>query len=92
MQYMCLIRIVFYSYHYWHYWTAICSFFLFFLACFVYYVHSVDFFPARRYASAGTSYGPAPVCVTSQCSIERDERIDLLFVMKASFDQSHTVL
>jgi len=30
MQYMCLIRIVSYSYHYWHYWTAICSFFLFF--------------------------------------------------------------
>ena len=51
--------------------------------------------PARRYASAGTIYGPVyvSVCVyvclsvISRCSIERDERFNLLFGMAASFDQ-----
>ena len=42
--------------------------------------------PARRYASAGTSYGPVSVClsVTSWCSIETDERIELVFGTGAS--------
>ena len=35
----------------------------------------------------GTSCGP--VSVTSWCSVERDERINLVFGMKASFDQSY---
>ena len=30
--------------------------------------------------------------VTTGCSIKRDERINLLFGMMASFDQSYTVL
>ena len=40
---------------------------------------------ARRYASAGISYGPVSVCVrlclsvTSLCSIETDEQIGLVF-------------
>ena len=29
--------------------------------------------------------------VTSRCSIKRDERINLLFGIEASFDQSYTV-
>jgi len=48
------------------------------------------FLPARRYASAGTSYGPVTVSVsvTRRCSIERDERINPPFGTEASFDQS----
>jgi len=45
---------------------------------------SVLFLPARRYASAGTSYGPESVCLSvclclSQVgvTIETDERIEL---------------
>ena len=30
--------------------------------------------------------------VTSRCSIERDEQIDLVFGMQVSFEQSYTVL
>jgi len=37
--------------------------------------------PARRYASTDTSC--CPVSVTSRCSIERDERISLVFGMGA---------
>jgi len=57
-----------------------------------------QFSPARRYASACTSYGPVSVSVgvclsvclsvTSRCSINRDERINVVFGMWASFDQS----
>jgi len=49
--------------------------------------------PARRYASAGTSYDPVSVSlsVTSRCSVEVVGRIELVFDMKASFDQSYTV-
>jgi len=38
------------------------------------------FLPARRYARAGTSYGPVSVClsVTSRCSISMDGRIELV--------------
>ena len=54
------------------------------------------FLPARRYASAGASYGPVSmfVClsVSSQCSIETDGRIELVFGMLASFDLSYNVL
>ena len=51
------------------------------------------FLPARRYASAGTSYGPVSVClsVTSRCSIEVVGRIELVFGVDASFDQLYTV-
>ena len=48
-------------------------------------------FTARRYASAGTSYGPVSVSVTSRCSIESVERVNLVLGFKASFDQSYTV-
>ena len=52
------------------------------------------FLPARRYASAGTSYGPLSVClfVASRCSVKRAERINLVVGTRASFDQSYTVL
>jgi len=56
------------------------------------------FLPARRYASAGTSYGPVSVClslclsVTSRSSIQTAERIELVFGMGASFDLSYSVL
>jgi len=51
------------------------------------------FLPARRYASAGTSYGPVSVylSVTSRCSIERNERINFVFGMYAFFNQFYTV-
>jgi len=42
------------------------------------------FLPARRYASAGTSYGPVPVSVTSRCSIETDERLELVLAWELS--------
>jgi len=54
--------------------------------------------PARRYASAGTSYVPVSVCLsvclsdTRWSSIEIDERINVVFGMQASFDQSYTVV
>ena len=57
----------------------------------------VHFLPARRYASAGISCVPVSVClylsvsVTSRCSIETDGRIDLVFGMMSSFDQSYAV-
>jgi len=46
-------------------------------------IHVLEFFPARRYASAGTSYDPVSLCVclsvclsvTSPCSVETDKRI-----------------
>jgi len=47
--------------------------------------------PARRYASAGRGHGAVSVSVTSRRSIERDERVNLVFGMTASFDQSYTV-
>ena len=59
------------------------------------------FLPARRYASAGTSYGPLSVSVSvclsvclfvaSRCSVKRAERINLVVGTRASFDQSYTV-
>ena len=51
------------------------------------------FLPARRYVSAGISYGPVSVCVsvTSRCSVEVVGWIELVFGMEASFDQSYTV-
>ena len=52
--------------------------------------------PERRYASAGTSYGHVSVSVclsvTSWSSIESDERIGLVFGMRAYFYLSYTVL
>jgi len=36
--------------------------------------------------------GRLSVSVKSQCSIKKDARIDLIFGMEASFDQSYTVL
>ena len=48
----------------------------------------LPFLHVRRYASAGTSYGPVSVC--RLCSIEMAERIGL--GMGASFDLSYTVL
>ena len=53
---------------------------------------------ARRYASVATSHDPVSVClclclsVTSRCSIEMAERIEVVFRMGASFHPSHTVL
>ena len=40
-----------------------------------------------------TSHGPVSVCmsVTSRCSVEVVGRIELVFGMEASFDQSDTV-
>ena len=58
---------------------------------------SHTFLPARRHASAGTSYDPvsvsASVClsVTSRCSIEMDGRIELVFGVQASIDLYYTV-
>ena len=50
--------------------------------------------PARRCASAGTSYGPASVClclsVTSRGSIKKNQRINLVFGMEA-FSTSPTL-
>ena len=50
---------------------------------------SMSFFlSARRYASAGTSYGPVSVClfvavcVTSRCSIEVVGRIELVLAWR----------
>jgi len=54
--------------------------------------------PARRYASADTSYGPVSVSVcvclsvTSRCSVKRHEQINLLFGIEASSDQAYTVI
>jgi len=57
-------------------------------------VHTDYTLPARRCASAGTSYGPASVClclsVTSRGSIKKNQRINLVFGMEAFFDQSYT--
>jgi len=36
------------------------------------------FLSARRYASAGTSYGPVSVSATIRCSVETVERIKLV--------------
>jgi len=36
------------------------------------------FLPMRRYASAGASYCPVSISVTSRCSIRRDEWINLV--------------
>jgi len=61
-------------------------------------LHRGQFLPARRYASAGTSYGPVSVCVcvclcvTSRSSIETAEWIELVFGMRASFQLSYTLL
>jgi len=54
----------------------------------------VCFLPARRYASAGTSYGPVSAClsVTSRSSVETAERIELGLDMGGSFHLSYTVL
>jgi len=52
------------------------------------------FLPMRRYASTGTSVALCPclsVSLTSRCSIERNERINLVFGAKTSFDQYYTV-
>jgi len=53
--------------------------------------HRLLFLPApRRYARAGILAMALCPClclsVTSRCSIKRNERINLLFGMKASFD------
>ena len=46
-----------------------------------------------RHPSVGTSYDLCPLLsVTSRCSIKRNERINLLYGMEASFDQSYTVI
>jgi len=51
---------------------------------------------ARRCAGAVTSYGPVSVSVcvglsvTSRCSVKMDVRINLVFGVGASFDQSYT--
>jgi len=39
-----------------------------------------------------TSHGPLSVCLSSRCSIETDERIELVFGMWTSFHPSYTVL
>jgi len=64
----------------------------------MYYVPD-SFLPARRYASAGTSqcsHGPMSVCLSVcrklECSLETDERIELVFGMGAYFRPSYTVL
>ena len=59
------------------------------------------FLSARRYASAGSSYGPVSVClsvcpsvclsVTSWCSVEVVGRIEMVFGVDAFFDQPYTV-
>jgi len=55
----------------------------------------LQFLPARRNDSAGTSHGPVSVSlsvsVTSRCSIETAESFGLVFGMGASFDLSCTV-
>jgi len=38
-----------------------------------------------------TSYGPVSVSVTSQSSVELTGRIELVFGLEASFNQSYTV-
>ena len=58
----------------------------------------VEPFTARRYASAGTSYGPVSVCLcpslsaTSRSFIEQTGRIELVNGTEASFDVSYAVL
>jgi len=60
-------------------------------------LYSDPFLPARRYTNEGTSYGTVSVSlsvclsVTTQSSIETDERIELDFVMGASFHLYHTL-
>jgi len=52
------------------------------------------FLPARRYASAGISYGPDVSVCLSQVGVLLKwyvGRIELVFGMEASFDQSYTV-
>ena len=59
-------------------------------------VKRVCVLPARRCAGAVTSYGPVSVSVcvglsvTSRCSVKMDVRINLVFGVGASFDQSYT--
>ena len=59
-------------------------------------VQRVCVLPARRCAGAVTSYGPVSVSVcvglsvTSRCSVKMDIRINLVFGVGASFDQSYT--
>jgi len=59
--------------------------------------HQETLLPARRCASARASCGPVSVSVclclsvTSRCSNKRDKRINLVFGMEASFDQSYTL-
>ena len=65
-------------------------FFFFFLPC---GVHALSVLV--RYASAGTSYSPAYVCllsVTSRCSIETDGQIEFIYSMGASFDLFYTAV
>jgi len=56
------------------------------------------FLPARCYASAGSSFGPACasvsvcLCLSQVSVIIRGEQIDLVFGMEAFFDQSYTLL
>jgi len=57
--------------------------------------YSRDFYPpdamlARVLAMA--LYPCLCLSVTSQCSIKRDERINMLFGVEASFDQSYTAI
>jgi len=60
-------------------------------------LYSDPFLPARRYTNEGTSYGTVSVSlsvclsVTTQSSIETDERIELDFGMGASFHLYHTL-
>jgi len=51
------------------------------------------FLPARRYASAGTCYGPVSVCLTiaSRCSTKAAKLIGLVLGMGASFNLPYTV-
>jgi len=52
----------------------------------------VCIFCERHYTSAGTGCGPVSVClsITSQSSVETDERIRLIFGVVASFVLSYT--
>jgi len=57
------------------------------------YVEFYDFYRAIL-CIRGTSHGPVSVClsITSRCSIETDEQIELVFGMRSSLHPFYTVL